>query len=119
MKKYYKLSIALFLSALITSCDDFSDTNLDPTRPGGENVSLVAVTPTMQTQTHRNILASAGRIAGIFMQTYIGFDAQQVAFTQYAVDEGTLANFWEFGLYTGSMRDCADMIERADILGSV
>jgi hypothetical protein len=119
MKKYYKLSIALFLSALITSCDDFNDTNLDPTRPGGENVSLVAVTPTMQTQTHRNIVASAGRIAGIFMQTYIGFDAQQVAFTQYAVDEGTLANFWEFGLYTGSMRDCADMIERADIRGNV
>ena len=119
MKKYYNLSIVLILSLFITSCDDFGDTNLDPTRPGGDNVSLVAVTPTMQTQTHRNLVASAGRLAGIFMQTYMGFDAQQVAFTQYAVDEGTLANFWEFGLYTGSMRDCADMIERADALGNV
>lgn len=119
MKKYFNLSIALVLTFFITSCDDFGDTNLDPTRPGGENVSLVAVTPTMQTQSHRNFVASAGRLAGIFMQTWEGFDAQQVAFTQYAVDEGTLANFWEFGLYTGSMRDCADMIERADFQGDV
>ena len=71
----------------------------------------------MQTQTHRNLVASAGRLAGIITQQYIGFDAQQVAFTQYAIPEGTLASFWEFGLYTGSMRDCADMIKRANTSG--
>ncbi len=119
MKKYFNLSLALSLIMFTTSCDDFGDTNLDPTRPGGDNVSLVAITPTMQTQTHRNLVASAGRLAGIFMQQYEGFDAQQVAFTQYAVDEGTLANLWEFGLYTGSMRDCVDMIDRANAQGDV
>lgn len=113
MKKYFNIIIFVFSSIIITSCSDFGDTNLDPGRPGGENVSLVAITPTMQTQTHRNIVASAGRLAGIVTQQFIGFDAQQVAFTQYAIVEGTLANFWEFGLYTGSMRDCADMIERS------
>ncbi|WP_291869153.1 SusD/RagB family nutrient-binding outer membrane lipoprotein [Maribacter sp.] len=117
MKKYLNLIIPVFLSIILTSCDEFGDTNLDPGRPGGENVSLVAITPTMQTQTHRNIVASAGRLAGIITQQFIGFDAQQVAFTQYAIPEGTLANFWEFGLYTGSMRDCADMIERANTSG--
>lgn len=119
MKKYIKLVVVVFLSTFTNSCSDFGDLNLDPGRPGGENVSLVAITPTMQTQTHRNLVASGGRIAGIFMQQWAGFDAQQVAFTQYVVNEGTLANFWEFGLYTGSMRDCADMIERADVAGDV
>lgn len=119
MKTYINISIALLVSFIIASCGDFGDTNLDPTRPGGENVSLVAITPIMQTQTHRNLVSSAGRIAGIFMQQYEGFDAQQVAFTQYAIDEGSLSNFWEFGLYTGSMRDCVDMIERANAQGDV
>ncbi|MCV6631367.1 MAG: SusD/RagB family nutrient-binding outer membrane lipoprotein [Flavobacteriaceae bacterium] len=117
MKNLYKIIITLLLVCAFSSCDDFGDTNLDPGRPGGENVSLVAITPTMQTQTHRNIVSSAGRMAGIFMQQFIGFDAQQVAFTQYAVDEGTLANFWEFGLYTGSLRDCQDIITRAEKQG--
>ncbi|MFS4417048.1 SusD/RagB family nutrient-binding outer membrane lipoprotein [Maribacter sp. 2307ULW6-5] len=120
MKNIYNKAFLFFASiALVVSCSDFGDTNLDPGRPGGENVSLVAITPTMQTQTHRNLVAAAGRLAGIFTQQYEGFDAQQVAFTQYAVDEGTLANFWEFGLYTGSMRDCVDMIERANVQGDV
>ncbi|MFI8606550.1 SusD/RagB family nutrient-binding outer membrane lipoprotein [Cellulophaga baltica] len=117
MKKYYKIIIPVFLGIILSSCDDFGDTNLDPGRPGGENVSLVAITPTMQTQTHRNIVASAGRLAGIVTQQFIGFDAQQVAFTQYAIPESSLSDVWEFGLYTGSMRDCADMIERANATG--
>lgn len=119
MKKYKKIISALILSLSLFSCDDFGDTNLDPTRPGGENVSLVAITPTMQTQTHRNLVAVLGRLAGIFIQQYEGFDAQQVAITQYAVGEGDIANPWEFGLYTGSMRDCVDMIERANAQGDV
>lgn len=119
MKKYIKLNILVLLAVFANSCSDFGDLNLDPGRPGGDNVSLVAVTPVMQTQTHRNIVSSGGRIAGIFMQQWAGFDAQQVAFTQYAVNEGTLANFWEFGLYAASMRDCADMITRADASGDV
>ncbi|MGJ8734547.1 MAG: SusD/RagB family nutrient-binding outer membrane lipoprotein [Cellulophaga sp.] len=117
MKKYLKLIIPVFASITLASCDEFGDTNLDPGRPGGENVSLVAITPSMQTQTHKNLVASAGRLSAIITQQYVGFDAQQVAFTQYAIPEGTLANFWEFGLYTGSMRDCADMIERANASG--
>ena len=119
MKKYSKIIIALIISISFFSCDDFGDTNLDPGRPGGDNVSLVAITPTMQTQTHRNLLATLGRLSGIFMQQFEGFDAQQVAITQYVVGEGDIANPWEFGLYTGSMRDCVDIIERADAQGDV
>ncbi len=117
MKKNLNILLATFIGILMFSCGEFDDTNLDPGRPGGDNVPLVAVTPIMQTQTHRNLTSSAGRLAGIVTQQFIGFDAQQVAFTQYDIPEGTLANFWEFGLYTGSMRDCVDMISRSETSG--
>lgn len=117
------LQISIFIvliSILSISCgDDFGDLNIDPTRPGGENADPVAIMPIMQTQTHRNLVSSAGRIAAIFTQQFQGFDAQQVAFTQYDVNEGTLANFWEVGLYTGSMRDCVDIIERSNLDGNI
>ncbi|MEL6483706.1 MAG: SusD/RagB family nutrient-binding outer membrane lipoprotein, partial [Bacteroidota bacterium] len=74
--------VFLFSLLFIVSCEDLADTNLDPGRPGGENVNLVAVTPIMQTQSHRNFLATAGRMAGIFTQQFRGLEAQQLAFTQ-------------------------------------
>ena len=114
-----KLLTILIAMTFVACGDDFGDLNTDPTRPGGENANPVAIVPVMQTQTHRNLVSSAGRMAGIFMQHYQGFDAQQVAYTQYNLNEGTLANFWEFGLYTGSMRDCADIIERAETNGNI
>ena len=120
MKNLHISIFIVFISLLSTSCgDDFGDINVDPTRPGGENADPVAIVPIMQTQTHRNLVSSAGRIAGIFTQQFEGFDAQQVAFSQYAVNESTLANFWEFGLYTGSMRDCIDIIQRAELDGNL
>ncbi len=113
MKKHILAIITLVIAGLVSSCGDFDDLNQDPTRPGGDSVSLVAITPTMQTQTHRNLLANGARLSGIVTQQWIGFDAQQVAFTSYDIGESDISNIWENGLYTGSMRDCNDMITRA------
>lgn len=103
---------AFFSIAVMISCD-YDDVNKDPTRPGGEDVPLVAIVPAMQTQTHRNIGAVLGRYAGIIMQQWEGFDAQQLNYTSYDIGENDTSNPWDFGLYTGSMRDAADIIERA------
>jgi len=120
MKLLDKKLLTIIITLVFIACgNDFGDINNDPTRPGGESANPVAIVPIMQVQTHRNLVSSAGRIAGIFTQYYKGFDAQQVAFTQYNLNEGTLANFWETGLYTGSMRDCADIIEKADEDGNI
>ncbi|WP_111685504.1 SusD/RagB family nutrient-binding outer membrane lipoprotein [Winogradskyella tangerina] len=120
MKNFNRRILSIFFITMLFACgDDFGDLNVDPTRPGGDNAQVVAIVPIMQTQTHRNLLSSAARIAGIFTQQFKGFDAQQVAYTQYAIGESTLANFWEFGLYTGSMRDCIDTIERAEVQGDI
>lgn len=119
MKFFNTKLLTVLITITFVACGDFGDLNTDPTRPGGENANPVAIVPVMQLQTHRNLVSSAGRIAGIFMQYYTGFDAQQVAFTQYNLDESSLQNFWGFGLYTGSMRDCADIIERAEANGNI
>ena len=81
MKNYKFLIILMTLFVSFSCGEDFEDFNVDPTRPGGDTVPPLAVIPIMQTQTHRNLVSSAGRIAGIFMQQYEGFDAQQVTST--------------------------------------
>lgn len=109
----YKIFLTAFFSiAVMISCD-YDNVNVDPTRPGGEDVPLVAIVPAMQTQTHRNIVAVLGRYAGIIMQQWQGFDAQQLQYTSYVIGENDTDSPWDFGLYTGSMRDAADIIERA------
>lgn len=116
--KYYKITAVfftvLFSMSLLVSCE-YDDVNQDPTRPGGDSVPLVAIVPAMQTQTHRNIGAVLGRYGGIIMQQWQGFDAQQLQYTSYVIGENDTNNPWDFGLYTGSMRDAADIIERATI----
>lgn len=104
--------ITLILLVVLTSCE-YGDTNNDPTRPGGENVPLVALVPAMQTQTHRNIGAVLGRFGGILTQQWKGTDAQQLGYTSYVIGENDSNTPWETGLYTGSMRDAVDIIERA------
>ena len=112
-KNIFKILLTVFFSfAVMISCD-YDDVNQDPTRPGGDSVPLVAIVPAMQTQTHRNIDAVLGRYAGIIMQQWQGFDAQQLNYTSYVIGENDTDNPWDFGLYTGSMRDANDIIERA------
>lgn len=104
--------LTLILVVILTSCE-YGSTNSDPTRPGGDNVPLVAIVPAMQTQTHRNIGAVLGRYGGIITQQWQGTDAQQLQYTSYVIGENDTNNPWDFGLYTGSMRDAVDIIQRA------
>jgi len=120
--KYYKLTTVfftvLFSISLLVSCE-YDDLNQDPTRPGGESVPLVAIVPAMQTQTHRNIVSELGRYAGIIMQQWQGFDAQQLEYTSYVIGESEPDAVWNLGFYTGSMRDAADIIERATMTNAL
>jgi hypothetical protein len=113
IRHLYKIFLTAFFSiAVMISCE-YDDVNQDPTRPGGDNVPLVAIVPAMQTQTHRNIVSEVGRYAGIIMQQWQGFDAQQLEYTSYVIGESEPDAVWNFGFYTGSMRDATDIIERA------
>ena len=115
--KLIKISI---ICLVLTSCD-YDDINQDPTRPGGANVEINALVPAMQTQTHRNQSAALARHAGIIMQHWEGSDAQQLQYTAYQIGEdGPGSNtIWEFGFYTGAMRDADDIIKRATENGAL
>lgn len=97
------------LMVLFTSCK-YGDTNIDPTRPA--DVGLDLILPTAETQAAFNNMASPARLAGIIMQHFSGFDAQQIDYEQYRIDENTLDNYWNFGAYGGVMKDCSVIIQK-------
>lgn len=113
LKKHIN-KITIILLVVLTSCE-YDSLNNDPASPGGDDVPLVAIVPAMQTQTHRNIGAALARFGGIFTQQLKGTDAQQLAYAQYSVSESDTNNPWDTGLYTGSMRDAVDIIDRATL----
>lgn len=110
IKNIFVMGLVLFMS-LVTSCD-YGDVNVDPTRPADVDIALIL--PTAQAQAGFNQMASANRLTGILMQHWNGFDAQQVEYQQYTLNETTLNNYWNFGLYGGVMKDCSVMIEKGE-----
>ncbi|MGI9543127.1 MAG: SusD/RagB family nutrient-binding outer membrane lipoprotein [Cyclobacteriaceae bacterium] len=89
---------------------EFGGENLDPNNQ--TDVALKNILPAAITQAAYNQAASPARLSGIFMQHFSGFDAQQIDYEKYIVNETTLNNFWNFGLYTGVMKDAVVMIEK-------
>lgn len=98
-----------FLLFFTAGCD-FGSENLDPNNQ--TDVALDNILPAAITQAAYNQASSAARLSGIFMQHFSGFDAQQIDYEKYIVNETTLNNFWNFGLYTGVMKDAVVIIEK-------
>ena len=113
--KYFSLLIiAVFL---IPSCSDetFEELNTDPTQLSDVEMSLIL--PEILSQVAYNKGANAARVAGIVMQQFEGFDAQQVQYTQYILGSDAFNNYWRFGLYTGPLRSAQVLIDKADAEG--
>ena len=111
MKFVKSLFFLLVVGLTVQSCDSFEETNTDPSRP--TDVPLNLILPAMQTQAAYNQSANPARLAGIVMQYYIGFDAQQVAYTKYTIGADVFNNYWRFGLYAGSLKDAEVIIAKA------
>ena len=110
--------LALFLAGALClqSCDSFVETNTDLSRP--TEVPLNLIMPVLLTQAAYNQSANPARIAGIIMQYYVGFDAQQVAYTKYTIGADVMNGFWQTGLYSGVLKDAQVIIDRASEDGS-
>lgn len=104
-------SLLLAATLTITSCD-MTSTNIDPTRPVDVNLNLIL--PTAINQAVFNQMALPQRMSGIIMQHLQGFDAQQVAYTDYVIPDNTFNNYWNFGSYVGVLKDTRDIIEKAE-----
>lgn len=102
--KNIAIKICLLTIISLVSCE-ITDVNVDPDNPSAEQVNVGAIYPGMISQTHRNLVALGGRIAGIVVQQFEGLDAQQIAYGQYNIGESDTDDLWDFGLYAGSMKD--------------
>lgn len=106
---------SIFLVGLLifSACGEtLEEINIDPTRP--TDVELNLMLPEAITQTFFNQGANPGRVAGIIMQQYQGFDAQQVAYTDYVLPDVTFNNYWRTGLYAGSLRSADLILQKAE-----
>ncbi|MCB0851676.1 MAG: SusD/RagB family nutrient-binding outer membrane lipoprotein [Bacteroidetes bacterium] len=110
MKKLIYISV-FFIFGILPGCD-FGDLNVDPTRLG--DASLNEILPSAIVQSARNILSIGGRVSGTIVQHFTGVEAQPLSYTTYLIDEQTLTDFWETGLYAGAMKDCAIIIQKAE-----
>jgi hypothetical protein len=108
--KIYLIATIAGLLFTTTSCD-FGNLNVDPTQLS--SVELRSILPAALSQMAYNQGALAGRMPGILMQHFIGFDAQQVPYTTYKINEADMNNLWVTGMYVGAMRDCDVIIKQA------
>lgn len=114
--KHIKYISALLLASVLsfTSCD-MSETNVDPSRP--VDVDLNLILPAAIGQAAYNQMALPARMSGIVMQHFQGFDAQQVAYTDYVIPDNTFNNYWNFGSYAGVLKDTRDLVDKATAEG--
>jgi hypothetical protein len=106
-----KYILTLFLAASMMTACEYRDENTDPTRQS--NVDNFLILPAAQSQAAFNQMASASRLSAIMMQHYDGFDAQQIEYMIYDINENALNNMWNTGLYGGVMKDCKVIEEKA------
>ncbi len=110
MKKIFYIPL-LILGLFLTSCNDFGDTNIDPTVPADADLELVL--PGLLAQSAFNEGNNACRVAGIVTQQFFGLDAQQLAYNTYVLGQDVMNNYWNFGLYAGVLRSCQVVIDKA------
>lgn len=114
MKNINKYIFGTILALLVTftGCD-FGDLNVDPTKLSESNIKPSHVLPAATAMTMYNQGALAGRMPGILMQHFQGFDAQQLAYSAYVINESDLNNLWAWGMYGGAMKDLIVIIDKA------
>ena len=113
MKRFKYIAILTIGSLLFSvSACELTETNIDPTRQ--VDVDLRLVLPTAIGQTAYNQSALSARMPGIVMQHFRGFDAQQVAYTDYVITEVEFNNYWNFGAYAGILKDTRDLITKGE-----
>ncbi|MCB0685396.1 MAG: SusD/RagB family nutrient-binding outer membrane lipoprotein [Saprospiraceae bacterium] len=113
-KSYALILVLIGILLGFTQCD-FGDLNIDPTRQ--DDASVREILPSAMVQTVRNTMSIGGRVAGTLVQHFEGTEAQPLSYNNYLIDEQTLSDFWETGLYAGAMKDCQIIIDKAEIEG--
>ena len=105
------MAVGLLLLGGFTACE-FGDTNIDPASVTKAQADLNLLLPSSIVQLGFSEGALGGRNPGMFMQYFQGQDAQQLAITQYNMQDNVMNNFWRTGMYAGGMKDLNLIIEK-------
>ena len=108
---FYIVLLALLLVPCSCSKDHILDVNDDPTRLSDVEMSLIL--PEILAQASFNEGGNNARIAGIVMQQFAGLDAQQIQYMNYVLGEDALNNYWRTGMYSGVLRSCKVLNDKA------
>ena len=108
---YKKMALILALVIGLAGCE-FGDTNIDPASITEGQADVNLLLPSAIVQLGFSEGALGGRNPGMFMQYFQGQDAQQLAITQYNLQDNVMNNFWRTGMYAGGMKDLNLIIEK-------
>ena len=115
MKRIFNILVGAFVVVFALQSCNLEETNIDPNQLNDVPLSLIL--PTAISQTAYNQSALSARMPGIVMQHFRGFDAQQVAYTNYVITEIEFNNTWRTGFYAGALKDCDVIITKAQAEG--
>ena len=112
MQRVYKKATLLLALAVGVAACEFGDTNINPASVTEAQADLNLLLPSATVQLGFSEGAPGGRHPGMFMQYFEGQDAQQLAITQYNMQDNVMNNFWRTGMYAGGMKDLNLIIEK-------
>lgn len=109
----YKIYMMLTVLCIgFSSCEQkLDELNFDPTVL--TEVDLRLMLPEVISQSVFNAGANQNRIAGMMVQQLRGIDAQQLQYYNYVIGADVFNNYWNLGLYGGSLRSCQVIINQA------
>ena len=117
MKNLKYISLMILGLFLLNSCSEsLEDLNQDPGRLA--EVDLRLMLPEAITQSLFNEGSNPARVSGLIMKQFQGLDAQQIDYGLYRLSENAMDNFWQTGLYSGSLRACQAIIDKATEAGN-
>ncbi len=112
----YIILLVIGLLSFSACTDTLTEINTDPSRL--TEVDLRLMLPEAIAQSFFNEGGNQARVAGLIMKQFEGLDAQQIDYGNYNIAANAMDNYWNFGLYAGSLRACQAIIEKSEEVGS-
>ena len=116
MKSIKYIFLLLIAALMFNACsEELEEINTNPNAL--TEVDLRLMIPEAIVQSFFNLGTNPARVSGLIMKQFVGLDAQQIAFMNYDLKANDMDGYWSTGLYSGALRSCSAIIEKADAEG--
>lgn len=111
MKNKFLILLVLCLTGFYSCEMSLDELNVDPNNLTDANLNLML--PEAISQSVFNEGNNPNRIAGMVVQQLRGIDAQQLQYNNYQISQDAMDGYWGTGLYSGVLRSCTVIIDKA------